>query len=200
MNKISAADWEARYQDKNTPWDLSGPTPEFLRLLKENIIPHKGNAIIPGAGRGYDAIALAKAGLDVDIVDFAPTALCAAQELALQEKTRIYSYRLDAFDLGQQPYFQARYDLWLEYTFFCAIDPGLRKKYVELVCQLLKPGALFIGLFFPTSIDKEGPPFVVSQDEVEKLFSPYFELRFEKPQQSVKPRAGREFLGIFRKK
>lgn len=198
MNKISAQDWDSRYLENNAPWDLSGPTPEFLRLIETKIIGHKGRAIVPGAGRSYDAISLAKSGMEVDVVDFAPTALRDAQERALQEKAVVYFYKQDAFDLMKLPYFKERYDLWLEYTFYCAIDPSMRDEYVKLAHYVLKPGATLVGLFFPTSIDKEGPPFQVSQEEVEKKFSPYFDVTFEKPLQSVKPRAGREFLGIFR--
>lgn len=200
VKELSATDWEARYQEKNTPWDLQGATPEFVRLAKEGWFPKRGKALVPGGGRGYDAIHLAQLGLEVDLVDFAPSALQAALELASQEKTTIYAYRENFFELPKRGYHQEAYDLILEYTFFCAIDPSLRKDYVSAVHRLLKPNGLFLGLFFPLSTDKEGPPFVVSKEEVEKLFSPYFQLEFMEPQESIKPRAGREFLGIFRKR
>jgi hypothetical protein len=201
VKDLSDSDWNQRYVEGNTPWDLSGPTPEFVRLLEEKIFPAaKSIALVPGGGQGHDAILLALAGLEVDLVDFAPLALKSALELAHKSAARVYAYRQNFFELGNSPFHRGRYDLLLEYTFFCAIDPALRAKYVETAAALLKPGALFVGLFFPLASDKEGPPFVVSREEVEKLFRPYFDLKIETPQRSVEPRAGREFLGLFRRK
>jgi SAM-dependent methyltransferase len=200
VKELSATDWEARYQEKNTPWDLQEATPEFVRLANEGWFPKKGKALVPGGGRGYDAIHLAKLGLEVDLVDFAPSALTAALELAAQEKATVYAYRANFFDLPKIGYHQKSYDVILEYTFFCAIDPSLREKYVESVTKLLKPKGLLVALFFPTLTDKEGPPFLVSKEEVEKLFAPYFEMEFHQAMVSVNPRKDREFLGIFRLK
>lgn len=195
---MSATDWNSRYENKDTPWDLSGPTPEFTRLLPQ--LPKKGRALVPGGGRGYDAVLLAQHGLEVDLVDIAPLALIAAQENAFAAKVTVHAYLQDFFELPKLPYHRGRYDLMLEYTFFCAIDPALRESYVKAAAALLKPGGLLVGLFFPTATDKPGPPFVVSKSEVEAQFKKDFELKFEDPKESVKPRAGREFLGIFRRK
>ncbi len=110
-------------------------------------------------------------------------------------------FRQDFFALPTLPYHADSYDLILEYTFFCAISPSLRPAYVKAAGQLLKKGGVLAGLFFPLSIDKPGPPFVVSEKETRELFEAAgFDVTIEKPQSSVKPRAGREFLGIFRKK
>jgi len=200
MNELSPESWDARYRNQNTPWDLSGPTPEFVRLLKEPWFPRKGRALVPGGGRGYDAALLSQTGFETDLVDFAPLALQQALEQAAKARVNFYAYKQDFFALPSLPYHQERYDLFLEYTFFCAIDPILREKYVLTAASLLKSGGLFVGLFFPTSSDKAGPPFVVSSEEVEKIFSPHFHVRIESPQTSVKPREGKEFLGIFKKK
>jgi SAM-dependent methyltransferase len=193
---LSASAWENRYQSGDTPWDLQGPTPEFLRLAEEKRLPLKGRALVPGGGRGYDAVWLAKQGLEVDIVDFSPTALLATQELAFKEKVTVHAYNQDFFALPSHGYHQERYDLILEYTFFCAIDPKLRAQYVKAVASLLKPNGLFVGLFFPLQTDKAGPPFEVSREEVKLLFNPNFRFTTEEPKASVKPRAGREFLGF----
>jgi methyl halide transferase len=40
------------------------------------------------------------------------------------------------------------FDLIVEQTFFCAIDPSLRKNYFKKVHQLLKPGGKLVGLLF----------------------------------------------------
>jgi SAM-dependent methyltransferase len=148
---------------------------------------------VPGGGRGHDAILLAQRGLDVDLVDFAPAALEAAASLAAGAGAVIHTHLQDYFSLPGMPYHRERYDLIWEYTFFCAIDPSLRKAYAQAALNLLKPGGLLVGLFFPLESDKPGPPFLVSRDEVRELFSSFSEGRIEEPQRSVKPRAGREF-------
>lgn len=199
MKDLSASSWDARYQEGNTPWDLSGPTPEFARLLKEDWFPRRGRALVPGGGRGHDAILLARHGLDAHLVDFAPLALTAVQEAASAEKATVITYRQDFFHLPQLAALQESFDLMLEYTFYCAIDPALRADYAKAAHALMKPGGLLVGLFFPLQPKGEGPPFVVSKEEIETLFAPYFELKFETPQASVKPRAGSEILGIFRR-
>jgi hypothetical protein len=200
VTDLSPNAWNDRYKNGDTPWDLSGPTPEFIRLLDEKKLPPKGKVLVPGGGRGYDAVLLAQRGYEVDLVDFAPGAIDESLRLAAQEKAVVYAYCRNFFDLADVGYHQSSYDLFLEYTFFCAIAPEERPRYARTAAALLKPGGTLAGLFFPTSIDKPGPPFQVSQQEIEKIFSPYFELKFEKPQKSVKAREGREFLGIFRKK
>ncbi len=200
MTDLSPAAWNERYRLGNTPWDLSGATPEFRRLLDEGQLPAKGRVLVPGGGRGHDAILFAQRNYEVNLVDFAPDALEAALMEASRLKTTIQAYRQNFFDLPSIGYHQSAYDIILEYTFFCAIDPGQRAHYVETAAKLLKPGGWLVGLFFPLVIDKPGPPFVVSEQEVAELFRPQFEIRIEKPLLSVKPRAEREFLGLFQKK
>lgn len=196
---LSATAWDKRYLEGDTPWDLSGPTPEFMRLAEEKRLPLKGNALIPGGGRGHDAIFLAKSGLEVDLVDFSPLALQAALQKCSQEKAVVHAYCRDFFSLAQSGYHQERYDLILEYTFFCAIDPELRGQYAKTIKALLKPHGLFVGLFFPLHTDKTPPPFPVSKEEVKKVFSD-FAFTMEEPKVSVKPRAGNEFLGFAKRR
>jgi len=56
--------------------------------------------------------------------------------------------------------------------------PELRAPYVEHLAGLLRSGTpmLLITLEYPQS-QMSGPPFSVERDEVERLYSPHFELR-----------------------
>ena len=198
MNPLSATDWNRRYENQDTPWDLQSPTPELARLLREGRIPQRGRALVPGGGRGYDAILLAQAGLEVDLVDFAPAALESALSLAAQAKVTLNVFRQDFFALPKLSFHRNSYDLIWEYTFFCAIPPEKREAYAQAIPLLLRKNGYFFGLFFPLASTEAGPPFLVEKEEIVNLFSSH-SIQFETPLESVKPRAGRELLGFFQR-
>lgn len=192
-----ASFWDSRYHRRQTPWDLGGPTPVFERLIRAGTIP-RGHLLVPGAGRGYDAIAFARAGYRVTTLDLSPLAsgeLRAAAEAAGVE----LDVRVADFFALDEP---AEYDAVLEYTFYCAIAPGLRTAYRDRMARLIKPGGVLFGLFFPLKApDPDGPPFEVSVDEVKRSFEGTFELLCEEfPAESIKPRKGNEVLMIWRLK
>ena len=195
---IMPADWEARYQEGDTPWDLGKPTPVFSRLIREKRFA-PGKLLIPGAGRGYDAIAFAQAGFDVTSVDVSESACAFLREHAAKEGVSLEVRQEDFFAMHEE----GTFDLALEYTFYCAIDPSLRTAYRDQMARLLKPGGLLFGLFFPLGkpMDAGGPPFGVKREEVEASLSECFDLvHAEEPADSVKPRRGNEILMIWRRR
>jgi SAM-dependent methyltransferase len=197
---INQKDWDERYRSLNTPWDLGSPTPEFSRLLQEGFFSPNSRVIIPGAGRGYDAVHFAQHSLDVTTLDFSHEANLELANLAKKKSVEIRIVEEDFFSFSARPDEQERYDYLLEYTFYCAIDPSLRQEYAKAAAQLLKPGAHFVGLFFPLEERSGGPPFAVRQEEVAEEFGKYFELSFIPPVASIRPRSGREVLAILQKK
>lgn len=200
MKDLSASAWNERYLQGITPWDLTGPCPQILQFTKEVWFPRHGAILFPGAGRGHDAIALAQLGYSISAVDFAKAALEELLRRAKEYGQTITVFKRDFFSLYEDPYHRERYDVILEYTFFCAINPALRKSYIDIAHRLLRPKGYFAGIFFPTAIDKEPPPFMVDQNEVVALFKENFSGQILEPTHSIQPRKGREFLGIFQKK
>ena len=65
----SCDDWERHYKTNDLGWDLGEVSPPFVRLWKERDIP-ACKAIIPGCGRGHEAIFLAERGFEITAVDF----------------------------------------------------------------------------------------------------------------------------------
>jgi methyl halide transferase len=196
-----ASNWENRYHESNTPWDLSTPTPECLRLINEKHFLAGREILVPGAGRGYDALAFAKAGLSVSSIDIAPTPNLALLSMAQAERCPVRVFTRDFFSLTQDPYHHQRYDYIWEYTFFCAIDPALRAEYVKMMRLLLRPQGILVALFFPLHTEVPNPPpYPVKEEEIHTLFRPYFDWQVMTPQQSIKPRAGRELLYFFKLK
>jgi SAM-dependent methyltransferase len=196
--RTKQADWETWYQAGDTPWDLGGPTPVFTRLIREERFA-PGKLLIPGAGRGYDAIAFAQAGFEVTTVDLAPSACAAIRERAAAAGVELEVKQGDFFALRET----AHYDLVLEYTFYCAIDPELRPAYRDQMARLLKPGGLLVGLYFPLNrpMEADEPPYGVKRDEIEASFKEAFDLvHAEFPAESITPRRGNEILMIWRRR
>jgi hypothetical protein len=92
---------------------------------------------------------------------------------------------------------EGQYDLILEQTFFCAINPALRKDYVAKMKTLLMPEGKLVGVLFDKEFDKEGPPFGGCKCEYEPLFKNDFHFKtFEACYNSAKPREGSELFMI----
>jgi len=186
--------WENTYNKQNTGWDIgsiSTPLKEYFKQLSNNEL----KILIPGAGNSYEAEYLHLQGFDnVDVLDIA------IQPLE-NFKKRVPSFlkknllQMDFFELDK------KYDLIVEQTFFCALHPSLRQKYVEKMVSLLEDKGKLVGLFFDTELTEEGPPFGGDSNEYLQLFSTYFNIKtLDKCRNSIKPRFGRELFFIFEKK
>jgi methyl halide transferase len=92
-----------------------------------------------------------------------------------------------------------KYDLIVEQTFFCALDPAKRPDYVEKSYSLLRPGGRLAGLLFDRDFP-DGPPFGGHQGDYQKLLEKRFRLKTLAPcYNSIKPRAGTELFLIAEK-
>jgi SAM-dependent methyltransferase len=190
--------WERHYQEGTTGWDLGAPAPPFVDLLAGPWPPAPGSMIVLGAGRGHDALLFVRHGFKVTALDFAESAVRETREAARKAGLPVETARHDFFELP--PEYDSSFDYVLEHTFFSAINPGRREEYVQIVHRLLKPGGLFIALFYAHG-RPGGPPFTTSADEVRALFEPSFTIeRLEVPVRSVKPRQGLELLALMRPK
>ncbi len=64
-----------------------------------------------------------------------------------------YLIHKDFFEL------QTKFDLILEQTFFCALNPILRPKYVQKMSELLNAKGKLVGLLFNVPLNEGHPPF-----------------------------------------
>jgi len=186
--------WEERYAINNLGWDIgsvSTPLKKYIDQLEDKNL----KILVPGAGNGYEVIYLHKCGFkNVYVSDLARQPL----DKIKAEIPEIANSRLvngDFFDLDLQDF-----DLILEQTFFCALNPGLRKNYVQKMDLLLKPGGKLVGLFFDFPLTLKGPPFGGSLEEYRALFLPIFKIEvLELANNSIAPRKGKELFFIFEK-
>ena len=70
---------------------------------------------------------------------------------------------------------KGKYDLVLEQTFFCALDPAKRKDYVEKMYELITPKGKLAGVLFDREFEG-GPPFGGRKNEYENLFKTKFKI------------------------
>lgn len=184
--------WNNRYCDQSTGWDLGQVSPPIKSYI-DQLTNKDVKILIPGCGNAYEAEYLFQQGFkQVFVLDFAP--------LALENfKKRCPEFPEDQMIIGDFFDQTGQYDLIIEQTMFCAIDPKLRSAYAEKCSELLKESGKLVGLFFDREFEG-GPPFGGSKEEYFSFFKDHFKrISFEKCYNSVAPRAGSELFAILEK-
>lgn len=184
---LNANYWDKQYQSRETGWDLQGVSPP-LRTYIDGLTDKNIRILIPGCGNAYEAEYLIEQGFkNVTVIDIASTLV-----ETLKAKFEGKNIRILHGDFFEH---QETYDLILEQTFFCALNPSLRERYAVKCFELLQDGGKVAGLLFNIVFEKPGPPFGGSKEEYVKLFHSLFELQqFDTCVNSVKPRAGNELF------
>ena len=178
--------WQQRYADGTTGWDLGAVSPP-LQAYFDQLTDKDLRILIPGGGRSYEAEHLHKAGFrNVFVIDLTSAPF---EDLL----ARCPDFLEEHLITGDFFAHDGSYDLIVEQTFFCALDPALRERYVEHMHRLLAPGGKLIGVLFDDPLNDDHPPFGGNQDEYLALWRPVFgEVLLERCHNSVPPRAGRE--------
>lgn len=190
-NKLDKDYWENRYSKDETGWNIgyaSTPIEKYISQLQDKSI----KVLIPGAGNSFEAELLWNKGFsNTYVLDFAkqPIENFKNRVSTFPQKQLLHQ---DFFELNQT------FDLIIEQTFFCALNPNLRKQYVEKMFQLLNPKGKLAGLLFDFPLTESGPPFGGSFNEYETAFSKYFKIKtLERATNSIKERQGKELFFIF---
>lgn len=194
MTLLSSEYWNQRYLNNEFAWDI-GDVSTPLKTYIEQITNKELNILIPGAGNAYEADFLTQSGFkNVFILDFAKAPL----ENIKKRNPLIRNEQLIESDFFEH---HGQYDLILEQTFFCALNPSLRHKYAEHINTLLKPEGKLVGVLFNDILNSDRPPFGGNKMEYLELFEPIFKIKtFEKCYNSIKPRAERELFMIMEKR
>lgn len=177
--------WSGRYEESHTPWDLSAHHPAIdwvvprLKLSKSKIL-------VAGCGKGHDADKLLKLGHQVTGIDFSPQALKEAQALYSGPHFEC----ADLFTYAPK----SKFDVIFEHTLFCALHPEKRARIIKAWLGLLEDEACLIGVF-NVSCKQNGPPFGMTEWELEELLSPYFIINFwGRLRGKESPRPGKELF------
>ncbi len=167
----SAAYWEKLYKDGYTGWDIghvSGPMRHIIDQLHDKAL----KILVPGAGNGYEVAYLHQKGFsDVYLLDWAITPL------------KAFAFKYPGFPKdhllhGDFFLLEDQFDLVLEQTFFCALNPELRPDYVQKMSDILRDRGSLQGVFFKVPLYNDRPPFGGSIEEYHELFAGKFTIEY----------------------
>ena len=186
-SKLTADYWNNRYKEQQTGWDIgyiSTPLKTYIDQLTDKSL----RILIPGGGNSYEAEYLFTQGFtNVYVVDVSAI----AKENFLK---RIPSFPEAQFLVTNFFELTEKFDLILEQTFFCALDPSLRPAYAKKMNELLVDNGRLVGLLFDFPL-AGGPPFGGDQKEYQQYFEPLFTIKIMEPcYNSIPPRQGKELF------
>ena len=178
--------WSQRYTSQTAAWDLGEVSPPIKKYV-DQLTNKNYKILIPGCGNAYEALyLLEKRFTNITLIDISKVLVDKLKSEL--HHTPIEIIHGDFFDHWRT------YDLILEQTFFCALDPSLRLAYASHMRQVLVPGGRLVGVMFDTEFEN-GPPFGGSKKEYQILLEPHFTSVDLAPcYNSIPPRAGRELF------
>ena len=186
--------WNSQYNAGSTGWDLGEVSPPLKAYI--NQLNNKNlRILIPGCGNTYEAEYLLLQGFtNITVIDIAPMLIAQLQQkFASRPGIKII--------LGDFFNHTGEYDLVLEQTFFCALNPLLRKDYVAKMYELLGANGKLVGVLFNREFEEPGPPFGGYQSQYRRLFEEHFNfITFEPCNNSFVKRAGSELFINLQKK
>ena len=186
--------WNHKYLSGKTGWDIgyvSTPLKKYIDQLSNKDL----RILVPGGGNSYEAEYLFKKGFsNVFVIDISSIPLnnLAKRVPSFPKENLLH---LDFFEM------EDTFDLILEQTFFCALDPINREEYVQKIHKLLMPGGKLVGLLFNIPLNNDKPPFGGNKEEYLSLFEDKFRIeKMEACYNSIPQREGNElFMKLIRK-
>lgn len=135
-----------------------------------------GKAVVPGAGTGHDARALAQAGWQVTAIEFVP-----ALAEPLRDAVGAGGQVVIAEALGWTP--ASDVDLLFDHTFFCALPSRRRPEFGRWAAAVLKPGGRVASCVYPIGRPEAagGPPFGMTTADLADALGSGFELLVDEP-------------------
>lgn len=163
--------WQQRFTSGQTPWDRGAAHPQLQQWLDQGLLSPADRVLVPGCGRGHELEALARAGVPVLGLDYAPAAVALARE-------RVAGLPIAAVEQADVLQWQAPEPLQRVYeqTCLCALHPDHWQAYAAQLHRWLAPGGLLLALFMQARRDDaaegriEGPPYHGDINAMRALF------------------------------
>lgn len=186
--------WENKYKTNKIGWDLGEVSPP-LKAYFDQLENKELKILIPGGGNSYEAEYLFNNGFkNIYVVDLSKTAL-------ENIKKRVPNFPKSQLIYGNFFDLNITFDLIIEQTFFCALNPDLRPKYAIKMNDLLHEKGKLVGVLFDAKLNEDHPPFGGTKAEYVQYFKPYFLLDiFTDCYNSFHNRIGKElFIKLMKK-
>jgi SAM-dependent methyltransferase len=172
MTGPDAAFWHARFQAGDTPWDRGACGPQLLAWIDSGLLS-PCRIVVPGCGRGWDVVELARRGFEVTGIDYADAA-CDATRAALHGA----GLRAEVVQADVQAWRPDRpFDAVYEQTCLCAQHPTCWRGYETSLASWLRPGGRLFALFMqrmrPGASEQgliEGPAYHCDINAMRMLF------------------------------
>ena len=194
MDDLEADFWNKKYENNKIGWDLGEVSPP-LKAYFDQLENKELKILIPGGGNSHEAEYLFTNGfINVFVVDFSQIALDNIKS-RVPEFPKEQLIQGDFFDLKTQ------FDLVIEQTFFCAINPKLRAAYAAKMHEVLVDKGKLVGLLFDAKLNDDHPPYGGTKAEYRTYFEAFFNFEiFTRCYNSFHNRKDMELFINFQKK
>jgi SAM-dependent methyltransferase len=167
MNKhpgMSLQGFEDQYKGQ-APWDIGQPQKAFVNKFAENL--PESPVLEIGCGSGDLSLFIASKGCGVLGIDFSQEAIGRAKIKAHETGSGASFEVRDAFSLQQ---LGKRFASVLDCCFFHVLDDPSRKKYEEVLREIMSPGGMVYMLYFAIALPHPGAPRAISKPDIEQTF------------------------------
>ena len=180
--------WHQRWDEDRIGFHRSLANPALTEHWSKLQLDSTCNVLVPLCGKSLDMHWLAQEGHCVSGIEFVEKAVkeffddwaTKPQQTSTKfgEKFtagNINLYQADFFEVQPD---DAPFTAWYDRAALVALPPSLRGQYVEQLRKLTTPGAkgLMVTFDYPKE-EMQGPPFALSDEDVELFFGPFFEIK-----------------------
>ena len=160
--------FENAYKEK-APWDIPGPQPAFVEVAGQIT----GSILDGGCGTGENAMFFARRGHSVTGIDFLEEPIKRARQKALQRGIPVNLLVRDALHVSELPQL---FDNVIDCGLFHVFNDADRKKYVQELAGVLKPGGRLFLMCFSDEEPSGVGPRRVSKSELQTAFAVGWEM------------------------
>ncbi len=177
--------WHERWVDGRIGFHRPDVNPQLAGWWPSLGLAPGSRVLVPLCGKSRDLAWLASQGHDVVGVELSGIACAAFFEEsgltpAVHTRQDHVVWSVPGVALWQGDFFQFEdglFDAVFDRAATIALPPRLRAPYAAQLARMVRPGGrgLLVSLDYPQH-EKDGPPFAVPADEVERLYAPAFAL------------------------
>lgn len=198
--------WQSRWKEKKIGWHLDKVYPLLPKVWPQVSVNGNARVLVPLCGKSLDMIWLAEQGCDVRGVEVSASALREFRDLypstfTVSESHGFTIYKSEKMELWEGDFLKfpataiSSPDLVYDKAAMVALPPEMRpaysRKVLELCCKKTK---ILLQTFDYVQEEMNGPPFSVTEKEVQNHFGDHFELTLMHEQSKL------ELLNKFRRR